>query len=140
MGLRAVLTEMDLPIDHRAKVTAEVKHPDGSSIVLTLPETNPGVFEASTVAVLNGVYPVHFRAVGKTLRGYPFTREQLRTAMVWAGGNDPPPSGRPGDGECCPDWAAFFKCLLSEASVRELLARNHVDPGAVAKCVELLRK
>jgi murein tripeptide amidase MpaA len=138
LRLRAALTEMDLPVDHRAQVTAEVTRPDGSSLLLTLAEAAAGVFEASTVAALSGVYPVHFRASGRTLRGYPFTREQLRTGMVWAGGDDPPPRGKPHD-TCCPDWAAFFKCLLSETAIREYLARNHIDPNAVAKCVELLR-
>jgi murein tripeptide amidase MpaA len=140
LRLHAVLTEMDLPIDHRAQVIAEVNRPDGSSLFLTLPEIAPGVFEASVVAALSGVYPVHFRASGRTLRGYPFTREQLRTGMAWAGGDDPPPRGKPHGDTCCPDWAAFFKCLVSETAGREYLAHNRIDPNAVAKCVELLRE
>lgn len=136
LRLHAVLTEMDLPVDHRAQVTAEVRRPDGSLTSHSLVETSPGVFEASTLALKNGIYTVHFRAVGKTLRGYPFTREQLRTGMVWAAGNDPPPSGKPGP--CCPDWKSFFRCLLSEPSVRELLSRYHIDPNVTEKCLELL--
>jgi hypothetical protein len=140
LRLHAVLTEMDLPVDHRAQVAAEVKRPDGSMSLLTLSETNPGIFEASIIAAISGIYPVHFRAVGKTLRGYPFTREQLRTGMVWAGGDEPPPSDKPRDGACCPDWKSFFKCFLSEPSIRELLARYRIDPNEAAKCIEVLWK
>jgi murein tripeptide amidase MpaA len=140
LHLRAVLTEMDLPVDHRAQVSVDIRRPDGTSSILTLTEAAPGIFEASTLAAASGIYPVHFRAVGKTLRGFPFTREQARTGMAWVGGNDPPPGGKPQNGVCCPDWTAFLKCLLSEPSIRELLSRNHIDPGVAARCVELLWK
>jgi murein tripeptide amidase MpaA len=139
LGLRAVLKEMDLPVEHRAKVIAEIKRPDGTMLSLTLTETDPGVFEGSTLAALSGVYPVHFRATGRTLRGYPFTREQLRTAITWKGGDDPPPRGKPpGDAGCCPDWPGFLRCLLSQEAIRQWLERSKVDPNAIAKCVEIL--
>ncbi|HSU07188.1 MAG TPA: M14 family zinc carboxypeptidase, partial [Acetobacteraceae bacterium] len=140
LGLRAVLTEMDLPVEHRGKVTVEIKRPDGTSAWVTLNETDPGVFEGSIMASLGGIYPVHFRATGRTLRGFRFKREQLRTGMVWAGGDEPPPRGKPGDGECCPDWGGFLQCLLSDDAIRKLLARNQVNPDLVAKCAEILRK
>jgi murein tripeptide amidase MpaA len=138
LQLQALLTEMDLPVDHRAQVTAEVVRPGGGPISLSLAETSPGVFEGSTLALANGIYPVRFRAVGRTLRGYPFTREQLRTGMVWAGGDDSPPGGK--QAPCCPDWEAFFKCLLSQHSAREFLSRYRIDPGALDKCLDLLSK
>jgi len=72
-----------------------VRRPDGTQTTVAMPEIEPGVFEATTPAALNGIYPVRFRATGKTLRGYPFTREQLRTGMTWRGGDDPPPHGDP---------------------------------------------
>jgi murein tripeptide amidase MpaA len=139
LHLHAMLTEMDLPIDHRAQVTAEVGRPGGGVSLLTMTETAPGVFEASTPTGPAGVYPVQFRAVGRTLRGYPFTREQLRTAMVWAGGNDPPPRSTGKGGDCCPDWSSFFECLLADPAIRELLERQHIDPYRVAKCLQRLR-
>jgi murein tripeptide amidase MpaA len=140
LALRALLHEMGLPVEHRAKVTAEVSRPDGTTALLTLNETGPGVFEAATIAPVNGVYPVHFRATGTTLRGFPFSREQRRTGMVWAGGDDPPPSGKPADGKCCPDWGAFLRCLLTDQSVRGWLERSRIDANALAKCTEILAK
>ena len=32
-------------------------------------------------------------AEGHSLRGFPFTREAWRTALIWRGGDDPPPTG-----------------------------------------------
>jgi murein tripeptide amidase MpaA len=95
LRLRATLNEIGLPVEKRADVRADVRRPDGTQITLAMPEIEPGVFEATTPAALNGIYPVRFRATGKTLRGYPFTREQLRTGMTWRGGDDPPPHGDP---------------------------------------------
>lgn len=138
LSLRAVLTEMDLPVAKRAMVSVEVRRPDGTSVVLALQETEPGVFEGSTIAMLSGIYPAHFRAVGKTLRGFPFTREQLRTGMVWAGGDNPPPKGKPGE-SCCEDWGGLLRCLLSEESIRKWLARQHLSPAELAKCIEKLK-
>lgn len=140
LHLHASLTEMDLPVDHRAQVIAEIAQPGAGSIMLPLTETSPGRFEAATLAAITGIYPVHFRAAGKTLRGFPFTREQLRTGVAWAGGGDPPPRGKPHEVACCPDWADFFECLLREPGVREALQRNHIDPSATAKCVQRLRQ
>lgn len=101
LRLRATLNEIGLPVEKRAAVNAEVKRPDGSQISVPLPEVEPGVFEAVTPAPLAGIYPVRFRAAGKTLRGRPFTREQLRTGMAWRGGDNPPPHGNPCDDSWC---------------------------------------
>ena len=98
--LRAVLTEIGIPLDHRAHVRAEIARPDGTSTVVTLVEIEPGIFEATTPAPLNGTYPIRFRAAGKSLRGFPFTREQTRTGLAWRGGNAPPPH-TPQGGHCC---------------------------------------
>jgi hypothetical protein len=139
LGLRAVLKEMDLPVVNRARVTAEIKRPDGTTAQLILNETDPGVFEGTATASLSGIYPVYFRATGTTLRGFRFSREQLRTGMVWAGGNDPPPQGKPHDGKCCPDWGEFLRCLLGNGSVQKLLERNEISPRELLKCAEILR-
>jgi murein tripeptide amidase MpaA len=103
LHLRATLNEIGLPVEKRAVVRAEVKRPDGTQILVPMSEIEPGIFEASTPASLSGIYPVRFRAAGKTLRGYPFTREQLRTGMTWRGGDDKPPQGLPPTGGtwCC---------------------------------------
>lgn len=139
LDLRAVLKEMDLPVEKRAAVTAEIKRPDGSMTSLALKETDPGVFEGVALAALNGVYPVHFRATGTTLRGFRFSREQLRSGMVWAGGDDPPPRGKPPGKDCCPDWGGFLRCLLSDEAIKKLLARHDIDAKQLLRCAKALQ-
>ncbi len=88
--LRAALTEYGLPVASRATMTAEVERPDGTVTLFNLPEGQPGVFEYTFPADQSGIYHVHLRADGHTMRGRTFTREQLLTAQVWQGGNQPP--------------------------------------------------
>jgi hypothetical protein len=101
LHLRATLNEIGLPVEKRAVVRADVRRPDGTQITVPMPEVEPGIFEAATPAALSGVYPVRFRAAGKTLRGQAFTREQLRTGMTWRGGDDQPPQSDPCGGTWC---------------------------------------
>lgn len=136
LGLRAVLREMDLPVEKRANVRVELRRPDGSTSWIPLTEHGAGEFEASVATSTAGVYAAHFRAKGSTLRGYPFSREQLRTGLVWTQGNDPAPT-RSKD-VCCQDWAAFLRCLLSDDSVRQLLARSHLNVRTIEKCISQL--
>ena len=76
-------------------------------------------------------------AQGVTLRGKPFTREQLATAAVWRGGDNPyqPPGG--GDAD---RWCRLLSCLLSErtlsAKLLERLKKEGLDIEAVRKCVQ----
>ena len=131
--LRASLTESGLPVEKRAYVQADVQKPDGSSTTLSLAEVEPGVFESTLTAVQAGIYPARFRAKGTTLRGYPFTREQLRTAAVWRGGDAPPPSGttQPPAGV---DWCRLIACLLHDKGILTLLERNGIDAEGLARC------
>jgi hypothetical protein len=78
--LRAVLTEYSLPVEHRAKVLAEIEYPDKSHATVSLTEEHPGVFFASLVAMQAGIYRFRIVATGGTFRGVAFTREQLATA------------------------------------------------------------
>jgi murein tripeptide amidase MpaA len=131
--LRAALSESGLPVEKRAYVVADVQRPDGSSTTLALLEVEPGVFEASLIAAQPGIYPVRFRARGTTLRGYPFTREQLRTAAVWRGGDAPPPSGttQPPGGV---DWCRLVACLLGNKGILTLLERHGIDVDGLRRC------
>ncbi|HEX3463624.1 MAG TPA: M14 family zinc carboxypeptidase [Candidatus Elarobacter sp.] len=131
LHLRAVLTEIGLPLEGRAHVRAEVRRPDGTSAVVNLAETDAGVFEASTPAALNGIYPIRFRANGTTLRGFPFTREQTRTAMAWRGGNDPLPHAPPTG-----DWCGLLRCLLSDRAIQAWLEKHGIDPKTAQRCLE----
>jgi murein tripeptide amidase MpaA len=134
LALRAELTESGLPVERRAGVRAEVRKPNGAAATAVLAEVEPGVFEASVPTALPGIFPIRFRARGTTRRGHPFTREQLRTAAVWRGGNGAarggptPPSGRG------VDWCALIACLLEQRGVRAWLEKQGLDADAIARC------
>jgi murein tripeptide amidase MpaA len=133
---RAVLTESGVPVEKRASVRAEVHRPDGLSTTLQMPEVEPGVFEAKTVAQTPGIYPIRLRAAGMTRRGSRFSREQVRTAAVWHGGDRPPPSSTTQPPAF--DWCKFLDCLLHQEGVVEWLKRLKVDAAQLRRCLEVL--
>jgi hypothetical protein len=92
----AVLTQAGIPLEHVATADLNVTAPDGATFTLSMAETAGGVFTADVATPTAGVYRLLARATGRTLRGEPFTREQLRTAAVWSRGDDRPDPG------CCP--------------------------------------
>jgi murein tripeptide amidase MpaA len=132
LRLRAVLTEIGLPLDHRAHVRAEIARPDGTRTVVALAETEPGIFEATTPAPLNGVYPVRFRGNGTSLRGFPFTREATRTGLAWRGGNAPPPHTPPPNHE----WCDLVRCLLADDGIRRWFETQKIDPKTLTRCID----
>ncbi|HEU4728977.1 MAG TPA: tyrosinase family protein [Kofleriaceae bacterium] len=103
MTVRAQLSEYRVPVEQRAAVVAEVERPDHSRTTLALSEVEPGAYEATLVAAVAGTYQVRVIATGVSARGVPFTREQLLTGAVFAGGNTPVrTSDDPGAaGACC---------------------------------------
>ncbi|HEX9458231.1 MAG TPA: hypothetical protein VGA84_03750 [Thermoanaerobaculia bacterium] len=126
-NLRAALTEYGVPVASRAFVTAEIERPDGTMSMLDLPEVEPGVFETSLVADQSGIYHVHLRANGRTMRGRTFTREQLLTGQVWQGGDQPPKQSSDPDGKriCCPPliWLTAIGVFLLLVIILILLRR-----------------
>lgn len=90
VSLHASLKEYDVPIDHRAKVWADVTRPDNSVFSLTLNEAEAGRYESSFPTTVSGVYTIRARAMGETFVGTAFQREQTLTATVYPGGNKPP--------------------------------------------------
>jgi hypothetical protein len=141
LHLTATLTEYGLPMDGRGSVQAELTRPDGSKSFIALAETAPGVHTTSVVATQSGIYTFIVRASGSTLRGRPFTREQIVTGAVWKGGDDPDPhtpGGGDGDGGrgdlCC-----LLKCVFSDAVLTDRAARRlrefGIDVWALRKCL-----
>ena len=133
LTLRAFLAQSGLPLEKRAFVRAEVRRPDGSAATLQLPEVEPGVFETHTTAPAPGIYPIRFRAVGRTLRGHRFSREQLRTAAVWRGGDGQPPTGTTHPPSV--DWCALLSCLLRQDGILDWLKRQGVDVEQLRRCL-----
>jgi hypothetical protein len=136
--VRAVITEYGLPVHGRALVRAEVVRPDGTTAVLALPEVEPGVFEIETSAKLPGVYQFRVLAQGVTLRRRPFTREQLLTAAVWRGGDDPPPSSMNDPDVRNERLCEVLECLLKQEALARFLERQHIDPDALVRCLRRL--
>jgi hypothetical protein len=132
MHLRAALTDIGIPLEGSTAVQAVIKYPDAFVNNVALVETSPGVFEADVIAPMSGIYPVHFYAKGKSLRGTPFTREQLRTGMAWLGGDDAPPSGPPAHGT---NWCDLLHCLLKDKGVLRWMKENNIDPKTLANCL-----
>jgi hypothetical protein len=103
--------------------------------MLKLVEVDPGVFEVSTVASISGIYHFRVLAKGKTLRGVPFTREQLLTGAVWRGGNQPPPTQGDDPTHCNERFCQLLRCLLQVKGVREYFLEKGIDFDGLAKCL-----
>jgi hypothetical protein len=136
MTVRAQLTEYGIPVDRRASVRAELERPDGTQATLNLAEVEPGVFESSTAAAIEGVYRFHVFAGGTTMRGLPFTREQLLTGAVSRGGDNPPPTSDPTKTQDDRLLCELLECLLRPDALGRLLAEHGVDADRVRRCVE----
>ena len=118
----------NIPIEG-ARVQAQIRYPDGSVMKLDLAPQGEGAYEGPFTASLSGIYPVRITAEGRSLRGEAFTREALRTAMVWAEGDQPPP-GR--DDE---HWCQTLHCLIESGALNaEVLKRLGIDVGRIKKC------
>jgi hypothetical protein len=136
--LRAGLTEYDLPVEKRAAVRAAVEYPDHRQGVLSLTETEAGVFEASMPANLAGIYRFRVMAEGSTYRGVPFTREQLLTGAVFHEIRQP--GGRPPSAGGKDDLCRLLTCLLSEKTLSKAVEKRLKELGisveSIRHCVE----
>jgi hypothetical protein len=133
--ISAMLTEYGIPVARRASVQAYVELPDGSLVILPLTETDPGRFQAGMTAILAGVYRIRVVASGITMRGIPFSREQLLSATAILGGDGPSPTTGPSSKEHDAQFCRLIECLLGPKSLGGFLTHNHVDPKAVQACV-----
>jgi hypothetical protein len=136
MRMRATLSEYGIPVTNRAAVRAEVERPDGTQTTLMLDEVENGVFEAATVASIEGVYRFHLSAAGQTLRGLPFTRDKLLTGAVFLGGNNPWPTSDPSKGTTDDLLCHLLNCLLDQAVFGRFLAENRADADGLKRCIE----
>ncbi|ANY84025.1 hypothetical protein BB934_37820 (plasmid) [Microvirga ossetica] len=136
--LRATLTEYGRPLATHPVVNATLTLPDQSTALLSLHETNVGVFEASVMATQNGAHLFHLVAEGFASRGQRFTREQLLSAVI---GRAPQPGdSRPGDGG--DGLKDFLCCLLSEHVLTDRFARSAerlgIDIEHLRRCAKQL--
>lgn len=132
--VHASLEEYGVPVEHRAVVHADLRRPDGAMVVLPLLESSPGHFDAQVHATQAGVYRFRVVAEGSTLRGRPFTREDLLTAAITSRDQiSTVPGDQPSDALC-----KFLDCLLRKDVLGEFLRRHEIDAAAARKCVALL--
>ena len=136
LAVRAVLREYGIPVAHRATVVADLERPDGTRATLALSEEEPGAFQAVVGAPIQGVYRLRVRASGLTMRGQPFAREQLLSGAVVPGGDRAAPQSAPSTPVRDEALCALLECLLRPAGLGRWLEGQHVDPGALLKCVE----
>jgi hypothetical protein len=136
LTLHAALSEYGIPVDHRASVRAEVERPDNSLTTLTLAEIEPGIFEASTLAGIQGVYRFRLLASGVTMHRVPFTREQSLSGAVVLGGDNPAPTSDPSARAHDKQLCDLLECLLTPEVLGRFLAQYNVDANAIRRCVE----
>lgn len=141
LTLRCTLTEYGLPLAGRATVMANLTRPDSTRVTLALTEGEPGVFEVQTDATHAGVYTALAKAVGKTARDRPFTREHIFTGAVWQGGDDPFPTTPNDPDERARCLCALLQCLLGPKVLTERfekrLAKEGIDLGQARQCIEV---
>jgi len=135
--LRANLKEYNQPVEKRARVEADLEYPDHTQRVLSFSEIQPGVFEASLVATMPGIYRFIVRAKGGTYKGVPFTREQMLNAAVLHDiHNVPGQPSSPGKD----DWCQLLACLLSEENLsrelQERLKKDGINLDGIRHCVK----
>ncbi|WP_068034861.1 tyrosinase family protein [Psychrobacter sp. P11G5] len=132
--LSAQLTQYERPLDNGASVRVELERPNGTKANLTLSEVEPGVFNVTFNAGSAGVYKVRVLAKGQSIQNNPFTREQLLSASVWIGGDDPLPSSSTDGGE--QQLCHLLMCLLEKDSIRSFLKRQKIEPEEVSECLK----
>jgi Common central domain of tyrosinase len=131
--VRATLTEYGVPVDHRAVVRAELQRPDGSMTTLLLAENGPGEFDTAVTGLQAGVYRFRILAEGSSLRGCPFTREELATGAITNSDRISTVPEEPPENLC-----RFLDCILRKEVLGDFLAKQKIDAAAVRKCVTLL--
>jgi hypothetical protein len=135
--VRAILTEYGgNPVAFRANCRAELVRPDYTGGTLAMAEGEPGIFQATTVAAMAGVYRFRIIAEGRTLRGLSFTREQTLTGAVWKGGNNPPPSSKDDINARDDRFCRLLKCLLQQKGIQEALRKLGISPDELSRCLE----
>lgn len=135
LTVRAELNEFGVPVDHRATVRVEIERPDHSQKTLALAEVDPGVFEVSYSADLEGVYRLRVIATGQTMRGAAFTREQLLSGATVLGGNKPAPTSDP-TVDTHTQMCELLSCLLKPEVLGRFLKEHQIDPDALQRCIK----
>lgn len=129
--LGAIITEYGAPPPRGATVAALITPPAGAPVTLSLIEGADGEFDATMVAAQPGVYRLRFLGSGRTTRGSAWTREALRSAAIWRGGNNPPPKPSGQDRLC-----KLLRCLEKTGGLDlDFMKKLGIDPDALRRCL-----
>jgi hypothetical protein len=132
VALNASLKMYDIAFTDDAAVWAEVTRPDNTTTNLKLDRVGDGVYAASFIASLPGIYPCRIRAQGYFRSKDKFTREKTLTAATYYGNYGTTP---PGNALC-----DLLHCLTSEKVLTERAVKRleelGIDLPALVKCLE----
>lgn len=140
--VKVQLSQYGIPLNKPASVTAEMVDPTGKQKTISFVKTDDGEYVAKVKTDNSGVYRFRVMVNGTTLRGRKFTREQVRTGAVWAGGNRPnPESGNPNEGDKGrEEFCKLISCLLSEKNfskeMRERLRKKGINVDGIVECLK----
>ncbi len=141
LTVTATLTQSSMPIEGTAAVTAQITRPDGSMTTAPMVMVEQGRWQLLLTTTTQGVYRFRVMAVGRTIRGQRFTREQIVTGAVWRGGDTPgdPGGGDPGGGPGRDPFGDLLCCLLRSGAIGpEALKRLEalgIDPKRFLACL-----
>lgn len=137
MTLRAILTQYGLPLKSNSIVRADLRRPDNTSSTIYFSKVEDGVFETSVIAMMPGIYHFRIYCNGITLRGRPFTREQMFTGAVWQFGDQPPHNSKDDPGNRDEKLCKLMECILSKKVISQDLERRLLNFGIN---LDILRK
>ena len=132
VALNASLKMYDIPFTDDATVWAEATWPDHTTTNLKLDRVVDGLYAASFIASLPGVYPCRVRAQGYFRSKDRFTREKTLIAATYYGnyGTTPPANV----------LCDLLHCLTSEKVLIKRVVKKLEDLGidlpALVKCLE----
>ena len=125
------LSQYGIPLDTKCSVTTGITLPNKQVKTLQLANLGEGNFETQIVADSSGIYQFLTKANGLSFRGKDFSREQIRNASVWRGGNRPSPGGN-GTGSSDTSKEEICKlisCLLNDKNISEKLKERMLKQG-----------
>jgi len=129
LRLSAQISEFGQPVE-KVRVDATVFSPDGMIRALTLGAQAPGIYQTEIVAGVDGVWKALVRARGRTRAGHVFTREQLVSVVILAGGTRPQ---LPTDG--AHELVSLVRCLMEEPGGKKWLDERGIDAKRLLACV-----
>lgn len=136
--IQVQFTQHGIPLQANTNVSVILTHPNGQEQNLNMNKNKYGLFSSTIKASEFGIYEFRIKGNGESLRGRPFTRDMVRTAAAWRGGNviDDPGSG---DGQSREELCHLIKCLLNDKNIslefKDRLRKEGINLDGILKCL-----